>query len=511
MALTDQQEAACRHLVEVDANLALCARAGTGKSYTIKQMIGRLSRRDRVLVVAFNKDIADEMRAGVPKSVDVKTLHALGNGAMKRHLNQPSLAPDGNLMRAIVQEAVPQINGFNHKGLVSTTGRLVSMAMCQLAEEPKELVELMYAYDILPEVGLEREQYAVWAREALARSLEVNGAISFDQMVYVPAKLNILTGAYDYVFFDEAQDGNRAQKRLVLNSLRSSGKATVVYDDCQAIYFFRGASADAVDDLVKTLEADVLPLSVTFRCPRRVVAIAKELVPDYVACDAAPDGRVTWESEADLVAQIRPGHAVIARSNAYLVRVCMRLLKRGMRARVVGRDYAEKFNQLLDRAPGTSVNGLLDGLAQYTLHETERLTAAGLEDKVEELLDTVAALRELSEGVRSVNTLRNTINDLFVDDKTAGSVAVRCMTVHKAKGLQWPDVWVLESSFHIGSDEGRNLYYVAITRTQWTPNYSGHLHLVQSPRRDGSTPTSIAEDLIGRSTAEEWDRDSRRR
>lgn len=504
MALTDQQEAACRHFIEQPRHLGLCARAGTGKSYTIKQMVSRLTKRCRVLIVAFNKDIADEMRAGVPRWVDVKTLHALGFGAMKRHLNQPNLAPDGNLMRGIVREAVPQMPGFQHKSLVSSTSKIVSMAMCQLVDEIPDLVQIIHNYDVPVAEGLEPEQYAVWAQKALDLSLDVNGTISFDQMVYVPARLNIMTGAYDHVLFDEAQDGNRAQKRLVINALGKRGKATVVYDDCQAIYFFRGASADAVEDLVKSLHADVLPLSVTFRCPRRVVELAQALVPDYTACDDAPEGRVTWETEHDLLHKIRPGHAVIARSNVYLVRICMKLLKRNIRARVVGRDYAEKFHALLDRAPNDRVVNLLDTLTEYSRQETERLTAAGQDDKVEEVVDTVTALRELSEGVTSVWRLRETVNNLFVDDKTAGHDAVRCMTVHKAKGLQWPDVWVMESSFRIGSDEGRNLYYVAITRTQWTPNYPGHLRLVQTPRKDGSAPESIAVELVGEDTAERW-------
>ena len=82
---------------------------------------------------------------------------------------------------------------------------------------------------------------------------------------------------------DEAQDANKAQATLVKNSIRRTGKIIFVGDDRQAIYTWRGAGVGAFDQLIHELDADELPLTWTFRCPQRVVELARTIVPDLEA------------------------------------------------------------------------------------------------------------------------------------------------------------------------------------------------------------------------------------
>lgn len=505
MPLTPQQIAARDHVMQCEPNLGIRARAGTGKSFTIVEAIKTIPRHKSTLVVAFNKDIATAMEAKVRRGVHVKTLHGLGYGAIQRARGR-SLPPDSSRLITFARAIVPNKPLYNHRSAVALVRQLSSLAMCHLAVTPETIEPLMRSYGLLPDPVITRREYAVWAAELLAECRKPAASISFDEMVFLPAIENIYTGNYSHVLFDEAQDCNPSQERLVLNALSQYGKGTVVFDDRQCIYRFRGASVEALDALLGKLEAEVLPLTVTFRCPRRVVELVQPLVEDYSACDGAPEGRVTWVPEDHIYSSIQPGHVVIARSNFFLSRICIRLAKKGIRARIVGKDYADKFQGLIDLAPGTSTAEMITWLGQYRQSEADRLEALGDNDRAEELGEIVETIRELSEGLRTQKQLADRLADIFVDPKSPDAVrCVKLMTVHKAKGLEWSDVWMMETSFSLNSLEGENLYYIAATRTKWEPQHHGHLRLVQTPRKDGSWPPSIAKGLLPRSVIEQWE------
>ena len=105
------------------------------------------------------------------------------------------------------------------------------------------------------------------------------------------------------------------------------------------------------------------------------------------------------------------------------------------------------------------------------------------------------ALKELGDGVRNVDGLRDKLSALFTDNDN-GVGFVLLSSVHRAKGLQWTDVWVMEGTFRLSSEENENLYYVAITRTLWTKDNPGHLRLIQTPNKKGEYPPSIARRLL---------------
>lgn len=505
MDLTPQQQAACLHVRDSEKNLAVRARAGSGKTTLLKLLTRQISSREKAMAVAFNKSIAEELKTGVPRHVDVKTLHGLGFGAIQRAWGR-KLETDSQRQRSYAREVVPESPQWSKRAVVGTVCKLVSLAMGQLATTPERVAEVMFEYGVLPDRGVQPEQYVGWAVTVIGMSRRETSAISFDDMVFLPAIENVATGAYDVVFFDEAQDGNPAQTRLILNAVRRGGKVVIVGDDRQAIYRWRGAGAGAFDSLVQELKADVLPLTWTFRCPTRVVALAKCLVPDLEPAPNAPRGNIVWDSEQSFYEHVRPGEAVIARSNAALTKACMQILRRGVRAKVAGRDFGEALGGIVDRADTPSVVKFLDWLTPWVTEESERLVAAGKDDKAEELADSAEALRILSEGMRSTSDLRNKLDELFVEQPGADSV--RLSTVHRAKGLQWGRVWMLESSFRLNSEEGENLYYVAVTRVLG-PNAAGELRLVQNALKGGKIPNSIAEDLLGRETLDAWDEEER--
>ena len=96
----------------------------------------------------------------------------------------------------------------------------------------------------------------------------------------------------DVIFVDEAQDISRARFALVRKFVAPGGYLHIIGDDRQAIYGFSGADTNAMNNMIEALGAEVFPLTVTFRCPKKVVALAQTIVPDYEVADEAPEGEV---------------------------------------------------------------------------------------------------------------------------------------------------------------------------------------------------------------------------
>jgi DNA helicase-2/ATP-dependent DNA helicase PcrA len=271
-----------------------------------------------------------------------------------------------------------------------------------------------------------------------------------------------------------------------MNSLKRGGKIVAVGDDRQAIYAFRGAGENTMEELRETLQADVLPLSITYRCPVSVVKLAQNIVPDLQWAPGAQMGVIDFKSEKEFLSEVRPGDLVISRANAPLMVYSMELLVQGKRCVILGRDISAGLIALLDQVGREDIVELLTALDDYVIAETPKLIAAKKEDKAEELSDRVAALRALSEGLSNTAALRARIDNLFGEEENAPANAIIFSTVHKAKGLEFKRVWMFESTFRTHTVEGQNLYYVAITRAMET------LHLVQLPTKNGKPPHSSA-------------------
>src|SRR4029077_17901695 len=117
-----------------------------------------------------------------------------------------------------------------------------------------------------------------------------------------------------------------ARRALVRKFLKPDGRMVVVGDDRQAIMGFAGASADAMDDLIKELQPTILPLTVTWRCPKAVVAEAQKLVPDILAADNAAVGKILMQAE--LTEQLEKTDAILCRNTAPLVTTAYGLIRR---------------------------------------------------------------------------------------------------------------------------------------------------------------------------------------
>lgn len=467
-----QQTAIFDFFASGTGNAVVRARAGTGKTTTILEGINHAPESD-ILLAAFNKRIADELVAKLKNpAATAKTLHALGYAAVRRFWHGTKV--DNQRGEALARRAAGQQSPDQMIRLVkklAAYGKNIAPF-----GNVADLVELAIQFDCVPdeewsESGWDTEKVARCAQEAMRLATQRDGTVDFDDMLFVPVAMKMVHPMFDLVVIDEAQDMNQTQLLLAQKLVRKGGRVVVVGDDRQAIYGFRGADSNSLDRLKKELNAVEFPLTTTYRCPKSVVALAQKLVPDYMAASSAPEGIVRSITEQKLLDEATPGCFILSRTNAPLVSTCIRLLKRGKRAKVEGKDIGRSLLSIVKKLNATTIESFLAKLAAWAESEMNRarLAAKDPEPVVERIADQFEMLSELAEDLATTKELEARILDLFDDAAENAPAFIVCSSVHKAKGLERDRVFLLKDTFYPGnrdSLEERNIEYVAITRAR---------------------------------------------
>jgi len=451
------QRAIFADVAEGEGHVLVRARAGTGKTTTIVEALRHLPAGKSALLVAFNKSIARELEARAPATVQVRTLHSFGFSALRSAFR--TRIEEGKVdrhARALFDES--SLRG----GVLGNLCKLVARAKATLAATDADLERL------IDDMGLDvpinqRPDFIDRTGQILAACFRDTSACDFDDMIWLPVRHGIRLPAFDFVFVDETQDLNACQIDLALGAVKRSGRVIAVGDDRQAIYAFRGADARAVDRVIERLSARVLPLSITYRCAKAIVSLAREIVPDFEAAPSAPDGVIRTCTDLALRAEAAPGEFVISRKNAPLIGLCLGFIAANKPATIAGRDIGAGLLSLIDRSKADKVIDLLVFVRDWQRIECDRLAALGRDPQaVEDRADCIAAL---CEGAVEVSEVRARIGVLFTDIDDAHRIV--CTTTHKAKGLERERCWILADTFSTGSGtEEDNLWYVAITRAR---------------------------------------------
>jgi DNA helicase-2/ATP-dependent DNA helicase PcrA len=453
-----------KEVEEGTGHLVVLALAGSGKTKTLEGIVERIPVSKNILLCAFNNKIKEELKTRVKKSnTEVLTLHQLGYRKLRNIWASAQPRPTDTREDFLVAKFVPELAGREAR---QTIKKLVSLCKAYVADTQEQVIDIMISYDCEP---LNRahspELYAQWVLSILEESRKRSPEITFDDMIYVPAHMKLRTGAYDFVLVDETQDLNVAQIRLSLNAIRPGGRIIAVGDKNQAIYRFRGADQNAIPSLIEHLNAKVLPLSISYRCPRAVVQHVKRYVPEFeIAPDAIP-GLLRRVSEGYMKENWQEGDYVISRVNAPLSSLCLGARKGGIRAIVVGRETGETLKKLIKKSEKETIPEFLQWLLEWRDTMIDRLMASGKEKAADLVIDKYDNLVALSEEAKDVEELIGRIDYLFAEPKE-GEGRLQFMSCHKAKGLENERVWLLDTTFRPDkSEEEKNLYYVGCTRS----------------------------------------------
>jgi superfamily I DNA/RNA helicase len=456
-------------------NKVISALAGTGKTTTIVEG-GRYAPEERIVYCAFNKRIEQELNVRLPEvnpRAKSQTLHSAGFGFCRKAWTGLTMSKGYDRSDDLANQVCPSTTPDPIRRLVrdlSTKGREIN----PWARNMGELTDLMYKFDLLPDEswvasGWDEafiEKKALEAMDLAAKVKPIKTGIDFSDMIYLPVRNNWLHHMHDLVVVDEAQDMNMAQ--LAIAQGMCAGRMIVVGDPNQAIYAFRGADSESIDRLTRELNAEVLGLTVTYRCGKRIVALAQEIVPHFEADPDNSEGEIQEIAADKVVLAAEGGDFILSRTNAPLVSYAMMLLRNQKRARIAGRDLGSGLKSLIRKFNARSVPELMKKITAWEERQVIRFAQAGKEDKIEETRDKAETLRVLLEGAKSVTEAENTIDALFTDDGLGQKSVITCSSVHKAKGLEADRVFVLKSTLRDYNQEERNIQYVAITRARKT-------------------------------------------
>ena len=527
--LTDQQQAFDDALLNTTSHLCLRARAGTGKTTTILESVGSYVDANpdhEVIVCAYNKAITDEIKEKLAKrghgewkqdpvtgrkiapAVTASTAHSLGLSTFK-WMFKPEI--NDKKVNNIVDATAGRINNeqtyrryTQYKSQIITLVRMAKQAGFGFFPD-LPIADIGKWYDLADHYDIdglddttEAEFVVTSAQDAYRASLDATDIVDFDDMILFPLIKNIrVKYTKDLVIVDEAQDLNRARQALLRKFLKRGGRMIIVGDDRQAIYAFAGADATALHNLINQLDAEVLPLSVTWRCPKSIVALAQTIVPDIEAAPGAIEGEVLHVAQEQRDPAQEPGEkpartvswyetleqplvtgdAILCRNTAPLVNLAYKLIRAGTPCKVEGRSIGEGLKTLATRWKIKTTETLRKRLEAYKERERQKALAKGNESKAEEVEDRVTTIIEIigacaEKGQYDIVHVVNFIDRLFADGATD---CVILATYHRSKGREFPRVFLLEHSARCPSRAARqewekvqeqNLAYVAYTRAQ---------------------------------------------
>lgn len=478
-----QQEAYFNWIQNESGSCILEAVAGSGKTTTIVNGLEFMT--GKIFLGAFNKLMADELqeRTSIYPNVKASTFHSAGFTSLRSaYGKQFELKIDEKKTRKIADSVVEKRPDL--KPLVGAVLKIVSLAKNSgfgavvPMGDTRAWQEMIDHYDLdsdLPE-DARLDQIIPFAQVVLTKSNRDLNTIDFDDMVYLPIEKKTRMFQYDWVLIDEAQDTNVTRRTLAQKMLKPSGRLVAVGDPYQAIFGFTGADNNSLELIARDFKAKRLPLSVTYRCPKLIVAHARKWVSHITAADHSADG-VLAELECEkLYSKVEIGDAIICRFNKYLVKTTFALIRRGVPAKMEGRKIGEGLVQLCDRWKCKNLYDLRDKLEAYCEKETTKAQEKEQDDKVARIQDQVETMYVLIDRaeemkLRSVEELKQMILGLFEDGVSKKCVAL--MSIHKSKGLEFDRVYYLgREELHARAsqpwmeDQERNLTYVAITRAK---------------------------------------------
>lgn len=443
--------------------------AGSGKTTTICECDARLPHGTTSILLAFNKSIAEELKA---RGVNARTFHSVTYSPVTRFKGTRQV--EGDKLSILVQQHLSGDDAFIYGNFIK---RLVGLARqvgigCLVDDVESSWIDIVAHYDM----ELDNESGNLGRALELASQLlewsNHSSMVDFDDLLYMAVREGIVLQKYDVVFVDEAQDTNAIQRALLRKMLKPDSRVIAVGDPSQAIYGFRGADSNSMDLIAEEFDCVDLPLTVSYRCPVQVVEYAQQWAPQIEAAPNAPEGVLeTLGTNWDL-SRFEPNDLILCRTTKPLVTLAFKFMRAKVRACILGREIGQGLKSLIKRMNAKDIDTLAGNLEHWAARETERAVAKCQDSKVEAIgdkLDTMLFLiHNLLETDRTIPALLGVIDQLFSD---ATNVVILA-TIHKAKGMEAHRVYWLNSSQCPApwakqpwqQQQEANLCYVAATR-----------------------------------------------
>lgn len=476
-------------------NAVINAKAGSGKTTTLVEAMKLIPSKEKVLFVAFNKAIEQELSKRLVgyDNVDIRTYHGLGFALLRNNLGK------NNKINVIEHKYTTFINNNIHilapdsyslsredmRLFKSNLKQIVDYARFNLAESIGEIKDICKKYGITPVLNEPEIVPTIlnWGKSHLSD-------IDYTDMIWLCIERDIKTRTfkYDYIFIDEAQDSSIMQQALIKKCFKRGSRFIAIGDEYQCINAFAGADQDAFKKMQNEPNTQILTLPITYRCPKNIVNfVCRTTGVEIEAADNAIDGSINFKVNPY---DPKNNDMVLCRNTAHLVKLYMRYNRVNKKSYLKGRNIGETFKTLLHQTNQEylSKDMITDGVFPRLyerlfdmINKEIAMTGVDYEDVVNtriiaDFIDSIKALEALSEGIIWKDDLIKKIDTIFTDDEKDG---VCLSTIHKAKGLEADNVFILCPSLmpskHAKKEWEKiaeeNLRYVAITRAKKTLNF----------------------------------------
>lgn len=288
-------------VVHGDGPLVVLAGAGTGKTRTLTARVASLLDRgvpaERVLLLTFTRRAADEMVARAAamctqpdagQRLQGGTFHAVAHGIIGRHTDALGLPPAVSVLDRADATDVMDLLRHDH-GLDGTDRRFprattlvdIYSRAVNTGTPARTLIKTEFGW-VQPHVDAVMDLFRAYVTRKRDR-----GLLDFDDLLLAwrslladPVVGPQIAGRWDHVLVDEYQDVNATQVDIV-HALRPDGSGlTVVGDDAQAIYGFRGSDYGHLRSLIRDLPAvTVVRLERNFRSHQQLLDLANVVRP----------------------------------------------------------------------------------------------------------------------------------------------------------------------------------------------------------------------------------------
>ena len=307
---SQQVEAVC----EVERPLLIMAGAGSGKTLTVASKIVYLIDElgvapESILALTFNQKAAEELKSRVlgmlDSSVDlcISTFHSFCNQVIQDNLLNTMLNSNFRIITDTAQLVyfVNNIDGFgleflefNHEPhtLAEEMQKFISRCKDEFVS-----VEDLEAYIVKSEKGVSLDEEALEDLNCLRDILKIyrayecyksrNGLLDFGDLLCTVyslfrSKSLVLRGyqeKFKYIIVDEFQDTNFIQLQIVKLIAGGQGHVTVVGDDDQIIYQFRGAQLTNISEFKQMFPTFVEKvLEHNYRSTKKIVEVSNTLI-----------------------------------------------------------------------------------------------------------------------------------------------------------------------------------------------------------------------------------------
>lgn len=290
--LNDKQYEA---VVNTEGPCLVIAGAGSGKTKVLTHKIAYLIDEKgvlpwNILAITFTNKAANEMKerieglvGDVAKDIWMGTFHSVCVRILRRFIDRIGFDSsfiifDTSDQRTLIKACIKNI-GLDDKMF---TDRSVQSEISNAKNEMLEPDQ----YTLRANGDFRKEKIAL-VYEMYQKRLKENNAIDFDDIINYTIKilmdnpdvLEYYSDKFKYVLVDEYQDTNKSQFTLVTLLASKNGNITVVGDNDQGIYSFRGADISNILNFERDFPGTkIIKLEQNYRCTGNILKAANSVI-----------------------------------------------------------------------------------------------------------------------------------------------------------------------------------------------------------------------------------------